>query len=110
MEEEGKLNENPKIIGRESEQVALQSMFASVKDGKGGIVLISGEAGVGKTLLAEESLAQSDLSVFTARSTDDGHPAYGAIVTLFRNCSGQKSTKQSIWGRWHRALRCCFPN
>ena len=103
------MNTCPKIIGRENEQAELQNVVASVKDGKGGIILISGEAGVGKTLLAEETLAESELSIFTARSTDEAHPAYGAIVTLFRNCFRAKVYETIDLGPLAPCLALLFP-
>ena len=79
------MNGNPNIIGREDALAKLQSAFVAAKGGSGGIILISGEAGVGKTLVAEESLARSELNVFTARLTEDTSSPYAAIITLLRD-------------------------
>lgn len=42
-----------RLIGRAREQAALGAVIARMIDGSGGLVLISGEAGIGKTTLAE---------------------------------------------------------
>ena len=80
------MTENHTIIGRKDELAQLQHAITSVEQGQGRIILISGQAGVGKTLLAEECLIGSGLSIFTARATENTSPAYGLIVTLLRDC------------------------
>jgi len=73
------------MIGRQRERSELHRAFVLAQEGKGGIVLLAGEAGVGKTLLAEESLARSELKVFTARATEEVTPPYGPIVSVLRD-------------------------
>lgn len=79
------MRETHKIIGRQREQFELHRVFALTREGKGGIVLLAGEAGIGKTLLAEENLAQSGLRVFTGRVTEKTTPSYGPITAVFRD-------------------------
>ena len=43
----------PSLIGRDRELAVLRERFAAVRAGQGSLVLIGGEAGVGKTALAE---------------------------------------------------------
>ncbi len=45
------------LIGREREQVALGALLSRTVEGAGGLVLISGEAGIGKTTLVESACA-----------------------------------------------------
>ena len=92
------MNENLKIIGRENERAQLHHAFTSVKEGKGGMILLAGEAGVGKTLLAEECLTHSDLTVSTARATKYTPPAYGYIISLFRDCFRSNHYKTMDFG------------
>jgi DNA-binding CsgD family transcriptional regulator len=71
------------LIGREAEFAMLTDVLAGVRSGKGGLVLIAGEAGVGKTRLAEEILADSELLVLRGSIPSEDTP-YGPIVGVLR--------------------------
>ncbi|HKQ42753.1 MAG TPA: AAA family ATPase, partial [Pseudonocardia sp.] len=45
------------LLEREAELAALAQLFASAADGRGGVALVSGEAGIGKTTLVSTALA-----------------------------------------------------
>jgi len=53
--------EPPSLFGREREQAALRERLSSALGGQGGLVLIGGEAGVGKTALTESLAYQAML-------------------------------------------------
>src|SRR6266513_236223 len=76
------------LVGRESEVALLVGALEDALAGKGHIVSIVGEAGLGKTRLVDELLADPRaLGARVARarcSPYDAHRAYGAISDLLR--------------------------
>src|SRR5438067_13851591 len=77
----------PLLVGRERAQALLAKHLASALAGRGSLVLIGGEAGIGKTALAEalsdEATAQGAL-VLTGRCYDLMEtPPYGPWLDLF---------------------------
>src|SRR5215217_2954712 len=72
------------LIGRRREFGALRAAFASAVDGNGGLVVLTGEPGVGKTRVAEEFAAWSQEQValvIRGRCREgEGAPAYGPWV------------------------------
>jgi DNA-binding CsgD family transcriptional regulator len=78
------LTHTEKIIGREHEKGELRKYFEATRSGNGTIVLITGDAGMGKTALARETLAESRLAVYTGRSTEGAVPPYGPLTSVFR--------------------------
>jgi DNA-binding SARP family transcriptional activator len=78
----------PTLIGRHKEWSILQTAWRHAADGHPGLVLISGEAGIGKTRLAEEFLEwaeQQGASTGKTRSYDaEGQLAYAPVTELLR--------------------------
>lgn len=72
------------LVGRQPEQDQMKRMLDEVARGSGGVVLLAGEAGVGKTRLAEECLAGSQLRVLKAAASEGGGASYGPIVGALR--------------------------
>lgn len=85
-----------RLVGREREQAVLGARLTAALAGQGSVVLISGEAGIGKTTLAESvARAAVDRGALTliGRCYDlTDTPPYGAWVDLFsrfpRDCTG----------------------
>jgi MoxR-like ATPase len=65
---------NDQLIGRERERALLQACVTEALAGSGSLVLLAGEAGVGKTTLARRVLAGSGLEVLEGFGVQGGAP------------------------------------
>ena len=72
------------LIGREREQAQLRAWAADALAGRGSLVLLAGEAGVGKTTLARRALAGSVLEVLEGVGVQGGTSAFGPVVKVLR--------------------------
>jgi DNA-binding CsgD family transcriptional regulator len=72
------------LIGRSRERAELDRFLAGVRAGEGGLVLIAGQAGVGKTVLVEDALDRSDLLVLRGAGSETSATPYGPIVQTLR--------------------------
>jgi len=72
------------LIGREREQAQLRAWAADALAGRGSLVLLAGEAGVGKTTLARRALAGSGLEVLEGVGVQGGTSAFGPVVEVPR--------------------------
>ncbi|MGH3338589.1 MAG: ATP-binding protein, partial [Propionibacteriaceae bacterium] len=72
------------FIGRERECAQLALPVAEALAGHGSLVLLAGEAGVGKTTLARRVLAGSDLTVLEGFATAGGASPFGPLVEALR--------------------------
>ena len=77
----------PPLVGREREQALLRDQLAAALAGEGSLVLLGGEAGIGKTALAEALLpeaAEQGALVLVGRCYDLSEtPPYGPWVEAF---------------------------
>jgi DNA-binding CsgD family transcriptional regulator/tetratricopeptide (TPR) repeat protein len=80
-------NSTPLLVGRERELGVLRQQLEMALAGQGSLVLIGGEAGIGKTALAEglcQEAAAQDALVLVGRSYDlTETPPYGPWVEVF---------------------------
>lgn len=67
------------LVGRESESDWLQGYINRLSEGQGGLVLVCGEAGIGKTRLVDSVLAQTgdQITTVTSRAPQAGASPYG---------------------------------
>jgi DNA-binding NarL/FixJ family response regulator len=72
------------LVGRATELARLGEAAARARDGSGSLLLICGEAGVGKSRLAEEAATDSDLALRGAARSGSTVP-YGPIVDALRS-------------------------
>src|SRR4051794_38644877 len=77
----------PPLVGREREEAMLRGHLTAALNGHGSLVLIGGEAGIGKTALAEEicreATAQGALVLVGLCYDLTETPPYGPWVELF---------------------------
>jgi DNA-binding NarL/FixJ family response regulator len=72
------------LIGRERERAQLRAWAADALGGRGSLVLLAGEAGVGKTTLVRRALAGSGLEVLEGVGVQGGTSAFGPVVEVLR--------------------------
>ena len=72
------------LIGRETERAWLEQAVADALAGRGALVLLAGEAGIGKTRLAEEVAAASDALALRGAASPAATPPYGPMLGALR--------------------------
>src|SRR3954447_24537321 len=73
------------LVGRDSERVRLSQAVERARQGSGSLLLLSGEAGVGKTRLAEEAAARASTVALRGAASSSAVAPYGPVVALLRN-------------------------
>jgi DNA-binding CsgD family transcriptional regulator len=72
------------LIGRETELAWLEEAVGDALEGRGALVLLAGEAGVGKTRLAEEVAAASDALTLRGAASPSAALPYGPMLGALR--------------------------
>jgi chloramphenicol 3-O-phosphotransferase len=72
------------LIGRETERSRLEAAAIEAGEGRGSLLLLAGEAGIGKTVLARTVLRASGLAVLEGAALQDGAPAYWPLTNALR--------------------------
>jgi DNA-binding NarL/FixJ family response regulator len=73
-----------RVIGREAERAWLEEAAAAAIAGRGSLVLLGGDAGVGKTRLAEEVAAAAD-ATFLRGAASPAAPPYCPVIGALRH-------------------------
>lgn len=73
------------LVGREAESAVLTEALNRAAQGNGTLLLLSGDAGVGKTRLTDELAAGSSALVLRGAASDSVTPPYGPIVAALRS-------------------------
>jgi len=80
---------NERLVGRERELTEVEALLTDLHAGAGRWLVITGPAGIGKTRLAEESVARWSGTVARANCPDDdGVPPWWPIRQLVRSLGG----------------------
>ena len=72
------------MIGRGREMAALAAFVDSAAGGKGGAVLIAGEAGIGKSVLIDRVLASAGIAGLRAAASPTGNSPLAPVAMLLR--------------------------
>ena len=90
----------PGIVGRESEQAALRNAQQNLLNGDGGLVLIDGEAGIGKTTLmrwlAREAEAAGARVLWGHAYDNSITPPYGLWTGLAKGLTDAQAAEQLV--------------
>ena len=103
------------IVGRDAELDLIKARIASLVGGRGGIVNLSGEAGVGKSRLMAEVLATAEgmeITVLEGRALAVGQNlGFHAFVALLRHWAGigDDEAAASAESKLHAAVADLFP-
>jgi DNA-binding CsgD family transcriptional regulator len=73
------------LVGREAESAVLSEALDRAAQGSGTLLLLSGDAGVGKTRLTDELAAGSSALALRGAASDSVTPPYGPIVAALRS-------------------------
>jgi class 3 adenylate cyclase/tetratricopeptide (TPR) repeat protein len=79
------LVERPPLVGRDAERDDLLRALSDAASGRGGVVMIGGEPGIGKTRLAEETRLEAEKRGFralTGHCVEQGGAPYMPIVEI----------------------------
>ena len=102
------------FVGREAERAQFAGRLDDTLDGRGGVILIEGEAGVGKTRLLAEVVADArwrGMDVLWGRSTPSGGRPFGPLAEALEGISGLRA--RQVAGRldptWRAVLAPLAP-
>ncbi|MEA2704834.1 MAG: hypothetical protein QOD63_2779, partial [Actinomycetota bacterium] len=87
------------FVGRERELASLESALSGARHGRGRLVLVSGEAGIGKTRLAEELAARAEAQgvpvVWAHAYEGEGAPPFWPWIQAVRTLLERAGTDQA---------------
>jgi len=104
----------PVVIGRGAETDALRTALAAAGGGSGGVVFLTGEAGIGKSRLASELAATArarGVTVLTGRAVpgDIASPYRPLTEALLQSLRGRPFPADAGLTPWLPALRAMIP-
>ena len=83
------------LLGRESERAAIERLLADARVGTSGVLVVSGEPGIGKSALLAHAASRGagGMRVLTARGVErEASIPFAGLLELLRPCSSTSST------------------
>ena len=102
-------NADHELVGRERERAALKDALARLDDGRGGIALLAGDAGVGKTRLAEAVMRVDGVLFLRGDAPAQAPPPYAPIAAALRAFLRGHPSGLDACGPLSRYLRVVLP-
>ena len=102
------LDRVPRLVGRPSESEALDELLASVRSGQSRVLVLRGEAGVGKTALLEYLTQRAGPGCTIARAAGVGSELELAFAGLQQLCSPFADRLERLPGPQRDALGTAF--
>lgn len=72
------------LVGRQKEQTQLTKIFQRAADGSGQITLLAGEAGTGKTRLANHAMQSEGIFALSSAANETATPPYSLFIDVLR--------------------------
>src|SRR5829696_6809743 len=100
------------LVGRERQLATLEDLVLDTVGGTGAVVLVAGEAGVGKSRLAREALSGQEALFVEAAAVDGATSPYARVVEALR--AGYRKRPDAVDGlgydpTWRRCFRSLGP-
>ena len=93
---------NPRFVGREREMKVLREVLAQSGDGMGRMVLVSGQAGIGKSQVLEEFQADArvhGMRILAGRCHESGGRAYGPFLYALQELAKKPRIEETDVGK-----------
>lgn len=90
------------VVGRGAERAAIEALLGGAGTGRGGALFVIGEAGIGKSALVRDAMAERP-GVLVGRTTPPPAPAYRPLSELALDALGNGARPESADLRLHRA-------
>ena len=108
---------SPRFVDRRQELSAIEAALARARGGRGSVVLVGGEAGIGKSRLISEVAARAEreamaVVVGECLPLDDGELPYAPLVGALRSllAQGERSELEAMLGSVREDLAVLLPD
>lgn len=97
------------LIERDAQLAELGSRLEVSRGGRGGLVLVTGEAGAGKTTLVRAAIERCDIASLNAEATQESTEPYAPIASLLRAHLRQEPESLGVVGSLAPYLSLILP-